>query len=261
MSSSSSSITVPSGTIDLTQLRQQMMKSFELQQLVEKENVQLKQQIQQLRQTNIDNANDPQPTSSSLSEEQIHQLIQANQYLQDSVNVLKTSLNNLKADYQKYTKTTLSDYTTLKFKFTQFIILIKALEKEKTDLNGTLTKQKKENDKIISNYKNEQNKQNQMIEKLTKEYLDLQNISKGTSESDTKYKVLQIEYEALNKKYNDLLPKMESARGTNNSLKSMLQTHEQTIQKGLEQLETLKKAHSKVINVHCSIDSCCVSAW
>ena len=167
---SSTSITIPPGTIDLTQLRQQMMKSFEIQQLVERENIQLKQQIQQLIQTNIDNTNARQPTSSlSLSEEQIQQLTQSNQHLHDSVNVLKSSIDNLKADYHKYTKTTLTDYTTLKLKFTQLIILIKTLEKDKTDLNKTFNKHKKENEKTISNYKNEQNKQSQTIEKLTKQ--------------------------------------------------------------------------------------------
>ena len=248
---SSTSITIPPGTIDLTQLRQQMMKSFEIQQLVERENIQLKQQIQQLIQTNIDNTNAHQPTSSlSLSEEQIQQLTQSNQHLHDSVNVLKSSLDHLKADYHKYTKTTLTDYTTLKLKFTQLIILIKTLEKDKTDLNSTLNKHKKENEKTISNYKNEQNRQNQTIEKLTKQYLDLQNMNKdNASEVDTKYKMLRIEYEALNIKYNDLLPKMESARGVNNNLKSMVKCHEQTIQNSIEQLEILTRAHSKVSDV------------
>lgn len=245
-----SSITIPAGTIDLTQIRQQMIRSFELQQLVEKENIQLKQQVQKLIQTNIDVENNTNSvaSSSSLSEEQIHQLIQTNHYLQDSVKTLKSNFNNLKSDYHKYTKTTLSDYTTLKLKFTQFIILIKKLETEKSELNTVYNKFKKGNEIALLNNKNDQNKQNQLIEKLLKENSDLQNINKSASETDTKYNALQTEYDLLNKKYNDLLPKLESARGESNHLKTRLLDYEQTSRDGSEQIESPRKLHSTVIN-------------
>ena len=204
---STTNIVAPTGTIDLTQMRYQMMKSLELQQFTENENISLRKQINELNKTLSDTYNTDK--GNKLSDAEVMMLQEKYQKLKTSFPQLQSSISSIRFDYQKFTKTSLTDYSNLKIQFNKIIQYLKQVEKEKNDINTNSTKLQKLNDKMILNYKNENLKNIQIIEKLTKESLLWENKVKETSESDSKYQEMKKDYHDLINKNNGLLTKIE----------------------------------------------------
>ena len=204
---STTNIVAPTGTIDLTQMRYQMMKSLELQQFTENENISLRKQINELNKTLSDTYNTDK--GNKLSDAEVMMLQEKYQKLKTSFSQLHSSVSSIRSDYQKFTKTSLADYSNLKIQFNKIIQYLKQVEKEKNDINTNSTKLQKLNDKMILNYKNENLKNIQIIEKLTKESLLWENKVKETSESDSKYQEMKKDYHDLINKNNGLLTKIE----------------------------------------------------
>ena len=204
---STTNIVAPNGTIDLTQMRYQMMKSLELQQFTENENISLRKQINELNKTLSDTYNTDK--GNKLSDAEVMMLQEKYQKLKTSFSQLHSSVSSIRSDYQKFTKTSLADYSNLKIQFNKIIQYLKQVEKEKNDINTNSAKLQKLNDKMILNYKNENLKNIQIIEKLTKESLLWENKVKETSESDSKYQEMKKDYHDLINKNNGLLTKIE----------------------------------------------------